>query len=94
MKMGTKNKKRIEMLFSDSGGGFTNIAIDRNARENRGVCRMWCAVIKTAFNDLDYEFMLGGVCKTICDSLSLSYKHVLAAFLQLDMLVWESEQGE
>lgn len=84
-----KNKKLINDLFGDETRGFAKIAIDRNSHEDKGECLMWCAVLKSGFDTLDYNFILSGGCKSICDSLLLDYDYVIAAFLKIEGLIFQ-----
>lgn len=88
IKISNRIKKLINNLFSCKTG-FTSVAINRNSHEDKGEVRMWCNVIKSGFLTLDYNFILSGPCKTICDSLLLEYDYVVAAFLKIEGLIFE-----
>jgi hypothetical protein len=85
----SKNKKLINEIFGNDESGFIKIAISRNSHADKGEVRMWVNVIKSGFLELDYEFILSGGCKSICDSLLLRYDWVIAAFLRVEEAIFE-----
>lgn len=82
-------KKLINNLFGNDETGFTKIAIDRNSHMDKGEVRLWAAVMKSSFLELDYNFILSGGCKSVCDSLLIEYDYILEAFLKIERLIFK-----